>query len=41
MCTGSSGGASTAVASGMLPFADGTDQMGSCRAPAFCQHIWI
>ena len=32
---GSSGGASTAVASGMLPFADGTDQMGSCRAVSY------
>ena len=31
---GSSGGASTAVAAGLLPFADGTDQMGSCRGPA-------
>ncbi len=31
---GSSGGASSAVAAGLLPFADGTDQMGSCRGPA-------
>ena len=37
---GSSGGASTAVASGMLPFADGTDQMGSCRAPAAFANIY-
>ena len=31
---GSSGGASAAVATRLLPFADGTDQMGSCRGPA-------
>ena len=37
---GSSGGASTAVALGMLPFADGTDQMGSCRGPAAFANIY-
>ncbi|MEE2774635.1 MAG: amidase [Pseudomonadota bacterium] len=34
---GSSGGAAAAVASGMLPFADGSDMMGSIRTPSsFC-----
>ena len=37
---GSSGGASSAVASGLLPFADGTDQMGSCRGPAAYANIY-
>ena len=37
---GSSGGASAAVASGLLPFADGTDQMGSCRGPAAYANIY-
>ena len=37
---GSSGGASTAVAAGLLPFADGTDQMGSCRGPAAFANIY-
>ena len=37
---GSSGGASSAVASGLLPFADGTYQMGSCRGPAAYANIY-
>ena len=37
---GSSGGASTAVAAGLIPFADGTDQMGSCRGPAAYANIY-
>ena len=37
---GSSGGASSAVAAGILPFADGTDQMGSCRGPAAYANIY-
>ncbi len=37
---GSSGGASSAVAAGLLPFGDGTDQMGSCRGPAAYANIY-
>ena len=37
---GSSGGASSAVAARLLPFADGTDQMGSCRGPAAYANIY-
>ena len=37
---GSSGGAGAAVAAGLLPFADGTDMMGSCRAPAAYANIY-
>jgi len=37
---GSSGGAGSAVATGLLPFADGTDMMGSCRAPAAYANIY-
>ena len=37
---GSSGGASVAVASDLLPFADGTDMMGSCRTPAAYTNIY-
>ena len=37
---GSSGGASSAVAADLLPFADGTDQMGSCRGPAAYANIY-
>ena len=37
---GSSGGAGSAVAAGLLPFADGTDMMGSCRAPAAYVNIY-
>ena len=37
---GSSGGAAVAVSSGMLPFADGSDMMGSLRNPsAFCSVV--
>ena len=37
---GSSGGASSAVSAGLIPFADGTDQMGSCRGPAAYANIY-
>ena len=37
---GSSGGAAVAVAAGLLPFADGTDMMGSCRNPAAYANIY-
>ena len=37
---GSSGGAGVAVASNLLPFADGTDQMGSCRNPAAFSNLY-
>src|SRR5699024_3954848 len=36
---GSSGGAAAAVASGMLPFADGSDMGGSCRYPAAFNNV--
>ena len=37
---GSSGGAGVAVAAGLLPFADGTDMMGSCRTPAAYANVY-
>ena len=37
---GSSGGAGVAVATNLLPFADGTDMMGSCRTPAAFANIY-
>ena len=37
---GSSGGAGVAVAANLLPFADGTDMMGSCRTPAAYTNIY-
>ena len=37
---GSSGGASSAVAAQLIPYADGTDQMGSCRNPAAYSNIY-
>ena len=37
---GSSGGAGVAVAANLLPFADGTDMMGSCRTPAAFANIY-
>ncbi|MFD1361916.1 amidase [Lentibacillus salinarum] len=36
---GSSGGAAAAVATGMLPFADGSDMGGSCRFPAAFNNV--
>lgn len=36
---GSSGGAAAAVASGMIPFADGSDMGGSCRFPAAFNNV--
>ncbi|UOQ92309.1 amidase [Halobacillus shinanisalinarum] len=36
---GSSGGAAAAVASGMLPLADGSDMGGSCRFPAAFNNV--
>ena len=37
---GSSGGAGAAVAAKLIPFADGTDMMGSCRGPAAFANIY-
>ena len=37
---GSSGGAGVAVSANLLPFADGTDMMGSCRTPAAFSNIY-
>ena len=37
---GSSGGAGVAVAADLLPFADGTDMMGSCRTPAAYANVY-
>jgi len=37
---GSSGGAASAVASSMVPFADGSDMMGSCRNPAAYANLY-
>ena len=37
---GSSGGAATAVAACLVPFADGSDMMGSCRNPAAYSNIY-
>jgi amidase len=37
---GSSGGAAVAVALRMLPFADGSDMMGSLRTPAAFNHVF-
>ncbi len=37
---GSSGGASAAVASCLIPFSDGTDMMGSCRNPAAYTNLY-
>lgn len=36
---GSSGGAAVAVATGMIPFADGSDMGGSCRFPAAFNNV--
>ena len=37
---GSSGGAASAVAGGLIPIADGSDMMGSCRNPAAFANIY-
>ena len=37
---GSSGGAASAVAAGLIPVADGSDMMGSCRNPAAFSNIY-
>ena len=37
---GSSGGAASAVASSMIPVADGSDMMGSCRNPAAFSNLY-
>ena len=37
---GSSGGAGVAVSANLLPFADGTDMMGSCRTPAAYANVY-
>ena len=37
---GSSGGAASAVASSMVPIADGSDMMGSCRNPAAFSNLY-
>ena len=37
---GSSGGAAVSVAANLIPFADGTDMMGSCRNPAAFANIY-
>ena len=37
---GSSGGAATAVAASLVPFADGSDMMGSCRNPAAYANLY-
>jgi len=37
---GSSGGAASAVAASLVPFADGSDMMGSCRNPAAYANLY-
>lgn len=37
---GSSGGAASAIAAGLIPVADGSDMMGSCRNPAAFTNIY-
>ena len=37
---GSSGGAASAVGDSLLPFADGSDMMGSCRNPAAYSNLY-
>ena len=37
---GSSGGAATAVGASLVPFADGSDMMGSCRNPAAYTNLY-